>query len=253
MIAVDERNPAARAAGDELRRRLGDTDPDVVVVVGGDGFMLRAVHEYGVARTFLGVNAGRVGFLLNDVPDWDEVARRVRDRDWVAHDFPLLSVRVTDVTGAVWQDTAVNDVYLERSTGQTAHFRVHIDEEPLVDDLVADGVLLATALGSTAYTFSAGGPPCHPQVRALCVTPICPHQPRLPPVVLPETARARVDVLQVALRPVRAVIDGRAIESVASVEASFQDAVVRLAYWRDTSLTTRLVRKILVPWPPVGR
>jgi NAD+ kinase len=250
MILVDDRNPAARAAGEELRSRLSGVALDVVVVVGGDGFMLRAVHEHrGPGRVFLGVNAGRVGFLLNDVPGWDVVADRIRGGAWRVRAFPLLSVRVTDVTGAVWRELAVNDVYLERSTGQTAHFAVQIDGETFVDDLVADGVLLATALGSTAYTFSAGGPPCHPDLRALCITPICPHQPRLPAVVLPETARARVDVLKKDLRPARAVIDGRAIESVATVEAGFEDESVQLAFWSDVSLTSRLVRKILVPWP----
>ena len=205
-----------------------------------------------VERPVVAVGVGNphcVTFIDAFPEDWAALGARIEVHPWFPNRTNVQFARVIDVTGAVWRELAVNDVYLERSTGQTAHFAVQIDGETFVDDLVADGVLLATALGSTAYTFSAGGPPCHPDLRALCITPICPHQPRLPAVVLPETARARVDVLKKDLRPARAVIDGRAIESVATVEAGFEDESVQLAFWSDVSLTSRLVRKILVPWP----
>jgi NAD+ kinase len=245
MIVHDPRNPGAEAIHRELTARLPDGVDDVLLVIGGDGFMLRTVSRYGFDHTYLGLNAGRIGFLLNDVDDWDRVAVALVERNWTAHTFPTLQAEVTTRSGEKVVDQAVNDVYLERGTGQTAHLELLIDGHEVVDRLVADGIVFSTALGSTAYTFSAGGPACHPAVRAMLVTPICPHTPRLHPFALPNGSRVSVSVLSPERRPVRAVVDGREIEDAASVEVSYGTAELSLAFLPGDDFTSRMVRKIL--------
>jgi NAD+ kinase len=156
-----------------------------------------------------------------------------------------LEAEIATVDGQTRRDIAVNDVYLERSTGQTARLRLTIDGHPVVESLVADGVILATALGSTAYSFSAGGAPAHPEVPILCVTPICPHLPKLSPFILPIDAVARAEVLVPDRRPVRAVADGRAVEAVAAVTVRRAAQPVRIAWFAGHDPTSTLVHKIV--------
>ncbi len=250
MILIDPRNERAKSYADALAARLRGTalPGDLRIVVGGDGFLLRAVAEHGVSQLYLGLNAGHLGFLLNDVDeDWDTLAKRIAGGDWREYRFPQIKAEIMRRNGDRSVDAALNDVYLERSTGQTANLAVSIDGTVLERRLVADGLIFATALGSTAYSFSAGGSPVHPEIPVLLATPICPHRPRLPPVVLPATAIAEVEVISPARRPVRAVADGRAVEDVAHVRLSVSEPVVRLAYLPPHDFTKHLVHKILQP------
>jgi len=249
MICADHRNPAAVALHEALMTHLpeGVSGDELVVVIGGDGFLLRTVADLGTGHTFLGLNAGHLGFLLNDVTDWPTVVAHLRARTMRTHTFPLLHATITLADGTVVQDRAVNDVYLERASGQTARLAIAIDGHTVVDPLVADGVIFATALGSTAYTFSAGGMACHPELPVLTVTPICPHHPRLPPLALPATATATVDVLHATHRPVRAVVDGRAHDPAVHVTVAHQGDAVRLAYLPGHDFTNQMIRKILRP------
>jgi len=249
MIVTDARNPAALQLFTALLERMPNGVPgeDLVVVVGGDGFLLRTVAENGYGATYLGLNAGHLGFLLNDVENWDAVVEQIESHNYHTGVFPLLRAEMTRDDGSTVVDRAINDVYLERATSQTTRLQVSIDNHIVVRQLVADGIVFSTALGSTAYTFSAGGPACHPTMRTLVVTPICPHLPRLPPFALPATARARVDVHDGEKRPVRAVADGRSVENVRRVDLGYDGAEVRLAYLKNHDFTYRMVQKILHP------
>jgi NAD+ kinase len=115
----------------------------------------------------------------------------------------------------------------------------------IVDRLVADGVVVSTALGSTAYTYSAGGPACHPTLPILALTAICPHHPRLAPVMLPESAKIRVQVLDVEKRPVRGVNDGRTADGAVGATIRVSPNRVHFAWLEGHDLTTRMVRKIM--------
>lgn len=249
MIVTDARNPTALRLADALNRHLPEGVPgdDLVVVIGGDGFLLRTVADNGLSPTYFGLNAGHLGFLLNDVDAWEPIAEQLRARSFKTHAFPLLSARILLADGREVIDHAINDVYVERASSQTAHVQLTIDGHIVVERLVADGIVFSTALGSTAYTFSAGGPACHPTLRMLVVTPICPHRPRLDPFALPATAKARVDVHSLERRPVRAVADGRAVEGVKELHLSYDGSEVRLGYLRGHDLTSRMVSKILHP------
>ncbi len=249
MIVCDPRNPTATAMADALAAHLPEGVPGeaLVVVIGGDGFLLRTVADRGLAPIYLGLNAGHLGFLLNDVGDWAETAAQIARRAFHVHAFPLLRAEITTAAGAVVIDHAINDVYLERATSQTAQLKLTIDGQSVVERMVADGIVFSTALGSTAYSFSAGGPACHPTLRQLVVTSICAHRPRLPPFCLPADALAVVDVHVPDRRPVRAVADGRAVDDVVRVTLRFDGSEVRLAYLPGHDFTSRMVRKILHP------
>lgn len=248
MILHDPRNPVAVEHAAILRAHLGPDPLDgLVVVIGGDGFLLHTVADLGLSHTYLGLNAGRVGFLLNDVQDWAEAARALREQDLVTWTFPLIRATIHAPDGTVAVADAVNDVYLERASGQTARLALAVDGAEVVETLVADGIIVSTALGSTAYNFSAGGPPCHPTLRVLTVTPICPHLPRLSAFALPQTAQIQVDVWHADRRPVRAVADGRDVGPVQRVTLGYGPRTLRLATFADHDFTARMVHKILHP------
>jgi NAD+ kinase len=249
MIIHDERTDRARDMRDDLDRVLpeGFEDPEIIIVVGGDGFLLQTIQRFGLEKTYLGLNAGHLGFLLNDVTLWDHTAEQLRTRAWTTWGFPLLVGDVELLDGTHVPELAVNDIYLERMTGQTARLRVTVDGRVAVEELVADGILTSTALGSTGYNFSAGGPACHPTLAMMTVTPICAHHPRLPPFVLPKASVVEVDVHPSPYRPVRVSADGRQIENVCRLVVRFADREVRLAYLDGHDFTARMLRKILHP------
>ncbi|HMV68211.1 MAG TPA: NAD(+)/NADH kinase [Myxococcota bacterium] len=246
MIVADPRNPQARHHLELLRAHLAEGDEgDATVVIGGDGFMLHTIEELGLDRTYLGLNAGRIGFLLNDVHDWAAAAAALRQRSYRVWRFPVLEARIVRSDGTVCVEQAVNDVVLERSTGQTAHLRLVIDGTEVVGTLTCDGLIFSTALGSTAYTFSAGGPACHPTLPVFAVTAICPHTPRLAPFLLPTTATARVEVRASERRPVRAVTDGRRVDDVVAVDLWSSASQVQVAWFDGHDFTACMVAKIL--------
>src|SRR5690606_19759148 len=122
---------------------------------------LHTVAQFGLDPTYLGLNAGHLGFLLNEVDglDAEALVGEIRERRWTEQAFPLLEAEIHTRAGQVIVELAINDVYLERMTGQTARLGLWVDDHPTVESLVADGMIFATALGSTAYSFSAGGSP----------------------------------------------------------------------------------------------
>lgn len=251
MIIHDERNPKAVALRGRLVDRLGAdwvAPGNVRVVIGGDGFLLRTVRPQGwPEHPWLGLNAGTLGFLLNDVDDFDRVAEKLAAGRYVIHSFPVVLSTLHLTSGQVVQERALNDVYLERMSGQAARLRLSIDGHEVVERLVADGIIFSTALGSTAYTYSAGGQPMHPLLPVLQITPICPHQPRLPSFGLPCASLAMVEIEQPEFRPVRAVVDGRMMDDVLRVEAALSQDGVRLAYFEDHDFTARMLKKIVHP------
>jgi len=234
---------------EELMARLpDDLACDVIIVIGGDGFMLHAVHQHGRSKPYLGLNAGHLGFLHNEVDEaWDDLAARIIDKRYRAFKFPLLRARIRTVDGRETVGRAMNDVYMERTTGQTARLDLSVNGHEVVKGLVADGLIFATALGSTAYSYSAGGAPSHPSLRLLKVTPICPHLPRLTPFDIPDNSVARVSVDVPERRPVRVVTDGRSVENVSSLEVGFGNRYVRLAYFDDHDFTRNMLQKIVRP------
>lgn len=212
--------------------------------------MLRAIQRHGVDHVYFGVNCGHLGFLMNDFPGPPEevagaVADVIRSGRYFIQSFPRLRMCARSASGTV-EASAVNDVYVERQA-QTCHLRVTVDGVEVVRHMVADGIVAATPLGSTAYSFSAGGPAAHPLVQAIHLTAICPHIPRLSPILLPPGAHIHVEVLDADERPARAVADGVPFEDVRQVEIRSSGDAVRLAYRQGHDFTATMIRKILHP------
>lgn len=250
MICLDPRNPRAAELFEALRPHLDPADlPDeLCLVVGGDGWMLRCIRENGPGLVYLGLNAGNLGFLLNEVRPLLEpagLAAALRERRWLVQSFPRLGLDAWGDDGPPRHAEAVNDVYVERSSGHTAHLRLVINGLCVVERMVCDGLIVATGLGSTAYSFSAGGVPCHPLVRAVHVTPICPHTPRLSPFTLMEDARIEIEILHPERRPARVVSDGVDHGAAVRLCVARVEQDVRLAFLEGHHFTTALIQKIL--------
>jgi len=249
VIRVVSSNERARAIDAALGPGL--TGPDsLYLVIGGDGTMLGAIHEHGATPAYLGVNCGLIGFLMNDMPGEPataaaSVARALRDGAWSAFSFPRLRMTAHCRDGSTHTSLAVNDVYVERQTGQICHLRVTVDGREVVGRMSCDGLIMATPLGSTAYSLAAGGPAAHPLLEAIQMTAICPHAPRLAPITLPRSAVIRVEVLDPEHRPARAVADSRAVPDVVAVEVTLAGDPVRLAFLTGHDFTATLIRKIL--------
>jgi NAD+ kinase len=211
--------PAAQDALAELQALYGETPvdtADIVVALGGDGFMLETLHDClqrGVP--IYGMHRGSVGFLMNSYD-----ANGLRER--LARALPVrihpLEMSARDVRGAAHTGLAFNEVSLLRETRQTAKIRITVDDVVRVDELAADGILVATPVGSTAYNFSAHGPIIPLGAGVLAMTPISAFRPRRwRGALLPHAARVRFDILEAEKRPVSAVADYTEVRDVLSV------------------------------------
>lgn len=250
MLRVVSKSPAAQAfaAALDASGPPPSLPEDLCLVLGGDGTMLQAIHARGARATWLGLNFGHLGFLMNDVPaegGVEYVRSRLAARAWQRHPFMRLAMGGQSGAGPV-AGLAVNDVYVERQTGTTCHLRVRVDGAVLADRLVCDGIIASTPVGSTAYAFSAGGPAAHPLVRSVHLTAICPHAPKLAPLVLPASARIQVEVLDAGRRPARVVVDGVASDDVRIVDIAHDpDEDVSIAFFDGHDFTRTLLRKVL--------
>jgi NAD+ kinase len=259
VLRIDHQNQRAVALARYLERHLdlSALPEDLCLVLGGDGTMLRTIRDLGPRYTYLGLNFGRVGFLMNDIESHSAVVRLLAEGRYQVHDLPRLALEawIEPSEGPeagrrrderVVRALALNDVFVERMTPQSCHLRVTIDGASVVDNLVCDGIIVATALGSTAYSASAGGPACHALLDTLHVTPISPFSPRLIPIALPLTSRVSIEPLSRANRPVRAVADGIGYPQVRRLEIRNSGVGVRLAYLEGHDFTATLFRKVLL-------
>lgn len=236
LALVASPTPAALEAAERLRERYEFVEvqqADVVVALGGDGFMLQSLHAMLDAHTIkpvFGMNLGTVGFLMNE---WrlDALDHRLSR----ARSFSVAPLRMEaqTVDGETFASPAINEVSLLRETRQTARIEVSVDGRVVLPDLVCDGVLAATAAGSTAYNFSAQGPILPLGSGLIALTPISPFRPRRwRGAVLPESARIAFRVLDPVKRPVSAVADQREIRDVATVRVAL-DRVIALTLMFD--------------------
>jgi NAD+ kinase len=210
---------AAQEAITELRQRYASADPekaDIIIALGGDGFMLETLHRHmkrGVP--IYGMHRGSVGFLMNAyTPDALE-ERLQRAKPVRVHP---LEMTTRDRQGRERSALAINEVSLLRQTRQTAKLRVSVDDLTQIEELIADGILVATPVGSTAYNLSAHGPIIPLGAGVLALTPISAFRPRRwRGALLPHTAQVRVDVIEADKRPVSATADFTEMRDIVSV------------------------------------
>ena len=220
FIASDR--PEAQDARQRLIARYGDHDSnaaDVVVALGGDGFMLETLHAcMSFNRPIYGMNRGSVGFLMNDYAE-DGLLERIAASERAA--IHPLAMATQDAHGARHEAVAINEVSLLRQTRQTAKLKLAIDGKARMEELVCDGVMVATPAGSTAYNLSAHGPIIPIDARVLALTPISAFRPRRwRGALLSHTAKVSIEVLEADKRPVSAVADNFEVRDVLSVEIS---------------------------------
>ena len=211
-----EEAQAALAALKARYENVPAREADVIVALGGDGFMLETLHAHlndGVP--IYGMNRGSVGFLMNEF-DMDRLIERLKGAEITA--LHPLKMTATDTHGKTHVGVAINEVSLFRQTHQAAKLRISVDGKVRLEELIADGVLVATPAGSTAYNLSAQGPIIPIGSPLLALTPISPFRPRRwRGALLPGAARIRIEVLAADIRPVSAVADNRETRSVTEV------------------------------------
>jgi NAD+ kinase len=238
--------PEAEKAREALVRRYGDADPpdaDVIVSLGGDGFMLQTLHRYMKAgKPIYGMHRGTVGFLMNEFNEEGLRERLAAAAPTIIH--PLV-MRARDADGKIHEARAINEVSLFRQIYQAARLRILIDGKERLADLAADGVLVATPAGSTAYNLSAQGPIIPIGAPLLALTPISPFRPRRwRGALLPDTATVTIEVLDPERRPVAAVADHDEVRFVRTVDISMDQSVsMHIMFDPGHSLDERILRE----------
>jgi NAD+ kinase len=213
--------PEAAEALETMRQRHDDAGPeaaDIVVALGGDGFMLQTLHSFlNKNKPIYGMNLGSVGFLMNEYRAEKLEERLAAAESAVVHPLRMKAYSAKGVTEAL----AFNEVSLLRETRQAAKIAILVDEKIRITELVCDGVLVATPAGSTAYNLSAHGPILPIDAALLALTPISAFRPRRwRGALLPHRARVRFEVRESAKRPVSAVADDFEVRDISAVDVA---------------------------------
>ena len=212
----------AQEALQRMRRTYGDAgtdDGEIVIALGGDGFMLQTLHAFlDRNRPIYGMNFGSIGFLMNEYRE-----EQLHERLDAAESAKIHPLRMHAVTraGKKVEALAFNEVSLLRETRQAAKIRILVDDKLRIAELICDGVLISTPAGSTAYNLSAHGPILPIDADLLALTPISAFRPRRwHGALLSHRARTRFEMLEADKRPVSAVADDLEVRDVHMVDVA---------------------------------
>ncbi|EBA05311.1 inorganic polyphosphate/ATP-NAD kinase [Rhodobacteraceae bacterium HTCC2150] len=240
------REPKAQTALEALTARFGQNAPenaDLIVALGGDGFMLQTIHEAQESGLpVYGMNCGTIGFLMNEFSE-DDLLERLDDAEETLINPLKMKAMATD--GKIHTALAINEVSLLRAGPQAAKLRITVNDQERLPELVCDGALLSTPAGSTAYNYSAHGPILPIGSDVLALTAMAAFRPRRwQGALLPKSARVRFDVLEPEKRPVMADADGRSALNVKWVEIQSDPSVShRILFDPGHGLEERLMRE----------
>lgn len=236
---------AALAIMRQHHKDVGAEAADIVVALGGDGFMLQTLHSFvGKKKPIYGMNLGSVGFLMNEYRETDLIDRLGAAESAQVHPLRMRAESAKGVSEAL----AFNDVHLFRETRQAAKIRILVDNKSRINELICDGVLVSTPAGSTAYNLSAHGPILPIDAALLALTPISAFRPRRwHGALLPRRATVRFEVLESAKRPVSAVADDLEVRDVTAVDIA-EDRTVAMTMLFDAghSLDERILAEQFV-------
>jgi NAD+ kinase len=241
--------PEAKRALARLVKQYGNTSADeagVVVVLGGDGVMLQALHRFvSTGKSIYGMNRGSVGFLMNDYAE-NGLVERLKNAEQAT--IRPLRMQTFDKNGGSRKAIAFNEVSLLRQIHQAAKLKITIDGKVRLKELICDGLLVSTPAGSTAYNLSAHGPILPVNSELLALTPISAFRPRRwRGALLPHRAEVRIDVLEAGKRPVAAVADHEEVRDVIAVEiAEDRKRSAKLLFDRGHSLAERVIAEQFV-------
>jgi NAD+ kinase len=244
MAFVASEVPEATEAQASLIKRYGETDPaeaDVIVALGGDGFMLQTLHRFINDKIpIYGMNRGSVGFLMNDYKEDDLIERLSAAETSRIHPLAMIA---TDANGKAHKSLAINEISLFRQRYQAAKLQVAIDDKVRLEELICDGILVSTPAGSTAYNLSAHGPILPIKSALLAVTPISPFRPRRwRGAIVPSKVRISISVLEHEKRPVSAVADHFETRNVIKVDVEQARAIeLFMMFDREHGLEERVL------------
>jgi NAD+ kinase len=238
--------PAAKRALARMVKAYGNADlksADVVVALGGDGHMLQTMHKMVSSGVpVYGMNRGTVGFLMNDFSEANLHQRLNEAELTTIHPLKMTAI---DAHGKKHSGIAFNEVSLLRQRHQAAKIAIHIDGKQRLEELICDGLLLATPVGSTAYNLSAHGPILPIGSPLLALTPISAFRPRRwRGAILPRTAKVTLHILEAKKRPVAAVADHLEVREVQSVEiVEDKKRIVKMLFDPGHSLAERVLNE----------
>jgi len=246
LAFVASEAPSAQRGLKELKKRYPAFDPehaDVIVALGGDGFMLETLHAHkDRGKPIFGMHRGTVGFLMNAFKA-ENLERRIAAAKPVDLNPLLMTATVYD--GTVVSGHAINEVSLLRETRQSAKIRILVDGVERLPELICDGVLVATPAGSTAYNLSAHGPVVPLNAGVLCLTPISAFRPRRwTGALLPRDVEVTFEVLEPEKRPVLAVADYTEARDVVRVDIREETSICfKMLFDPDHDLEERVLKE----------
>lgn len=248
FVATD--SEPAQAALQSLNKRYGRLDPedaDVIVALGGDGYMLEALHTFlPLSKPVFGMHRGTVGFLMNDYSEDDLPARLAKAETVELHPLKMTTI---DSDGNESCALAINEVSMLRESRQAAKLKVFVNGRCRMEELVCDGALVCTPAGSTAYNLSVHGPVLPLGANLLAVTPISAFRPRRwRGAIIPDNAVIKFEILESDKRPVSAVADRAEVRHV--VELTIKEdrtQTIKLLFDPEHNLEERILAEQFSP------
>ena len=243
---IASENPEAKEALKVLIKRYDQAKlelSDVIIAIGGDGMLLKALrNSIEKNKPVFGLNKGNVGFLMNEL-SFDNLENRIQTARKVKMHPLFMSAH--KINGNIFTELAVNEVSILRQTHQAAHLKITVDKKERLNELVCDGILVSTPIGSTAYNLSARGPIIPLNANILALTPISSFRPRRwRGALLPQRVKIRIEVLNYDTRPVSATADNVEARAIKYIEIS-TDKTKKLTILHDSdhSLDERIMKE----------
>ena len=243
---IASENPEAKDALKVLIKRYNQTKldlSDVIIAIGGDGMLLKALrNSIEKNKPVFGLNKGNVGFLMNEL-SFDNLENRIQTARKVKMHPLFMSAH--KINGNIFTELAVNEVSILRQTHQAAHLKITVDKKERLNELVCDGILVSTPIGSTAYNLSARGPIIPLNANILALTPISSFRHRRwRGALLPQRVKIRIEVLNFDIRPVSATADNVEARDIKYIEIS-TDKTKKLTILHDSdhSLDERIMKE----------
>ncbi len=211
------------------------TDSELIIVIGGDGSMLEAARRAAAkAIPVIGINMGRVGYMTELEMDELELIDRVFEGKYTIDDRAMLTVKIVSEKGQTrFVANALNEAVIANGAAARIIDVELLDDDEVVSTYRADGLVISTPTGSTAYSLSAGGPIVDPRLSCICVTPVCPHSLLARPMIFPDEACIKVKNICVREKSLHLTVDGK---------ATFEMYLGDTAVITKSSLKARLLR-----------
>lgn len=245
IAIISSNSPQAKIIESLLKTIINQTEPavaDLIIVIGGDGSMLHALHSYmNLDIPFYGLNAGSVGFMMNKFYN-DNFLENLKYAQ-ITNLYPL-QMNTINSDGKTASALAINEVSIFRKTNQAIKFKIIVDGVQRME-MTADGALVSTPAGSSAYNLSAGGLIVPLTSKILCLTPICPFRPRRwSGALLPVSTEIKFEILEGNKRPAHAVADFFEYENISSVTIKSTDKkVIKLLFDHQHPFEDRVIKE----------